>query len=49
MSALSSKADMRSALADVRFGSEADILGHSGDVRFTSESGHYPMQLWVTS
>jgi hypothetical protein len=30
----------RSAAADVRFGSKADIHGPQRDVRFTPESGH---------
>ena len=34
MSALPPKADMCSALADVRFGSEADMRSALGDVRY---------------
>jgi hypothetical protein len=30
----------QAAVLDVRFGSEADILGDLPDVRFASESGH---------
>jgi hypothetical protein len=34
------KADITAGLADVRFGSKADIEAVQSDVRFTPESGH---------
>ena len=40
MSALPPKADMCSALADVRFGSLADICTATSDVCFTPDSDH---------
>jgi hypothetical protein len=38
MSASPPKADVRTAIVDVRFGSKADMCGAKGHVRFTPES-----------
>src|SRR5262245_25270467 len=53
MSALLPKADICSALADVRFGSKADICTAPAHVRFTPESGQVQCTcrcpLWANS